>query len=102
MLKPAPRRTALVTGASAGIGQVFCRQLAAQGYDIVAVARRAERLATLAHHLETRHGVRVTPLSVDLGATGAVTSILTALGDMEIDIEIEAQVTQRTVVGEAA
>ena len=81
-----PRRTALVTSASAGIGQVFCRQLAAQGYDIVAVARRAERLVALAQQLETAHGVRVTPLPVDLGETGAVTAMLTALGEVEIDM----------------
>lgn len=81
-----PRRTALVTGASAGIGQVFCRQLAAQGYDIVAVARRAERLVALAQQLETAHGVRVTPLPVDLGEAGAVTAMLTALGEVEIDM----------------
>jgi hypothetical protein len=86
MNHPSPRRTALVTGASAGIGQAFCRRLAAAGYDIVAVARRGERLATLAQELETAHGVRVTPLALDLGEDGAVTALLDALLDVDIDM----------------
>ena len=81
-----PRRTALVTGASAGIGRVFCRRLAAQGHDIIAVARRAERLDALASELANAHGVRVTPLAIDLGEAGAVPALLTALGDVDIDV----------------
>ena len=79
---------ALVTGASAGIGLEFCRQLAAGGYDIVAVARRGERLASLAQQLQATHHVRVTTLAIDLGEPGAVSAILAAVAGMEVDLLI--------------
>jgi short-subunit dehydrogenase len=58
--------TALITGASSGIGAIYADRLARRGYDLILVARNAERLATLAQRLTAETGRTVTPLVADL------------------------------------
>jgi uncharacterized protein len=64
--------TAIITGASSGLGAEFARTLAARGANLVLVARRADRLAALADELASAHGVTIHPLALDLAAPGAV------------------------------
>lgn len=63
---PAERPQALITGASSGIGAAFAERLAHDQYDLILVARRRERLAALAEHLQQNHPVSVEFIEADL------------------------------------
>jgi len=69
------RRTAIVTGASSGIGYALAERAARAGYDVIAVGRRAERLARLAASLAGATG-SITTLALDLRSPGAAKRIV--------------------------
>ena len=71
--------TALITGASSGLGEQFAADLAARGADLVLVARRGDRLDALAQRLREERGVAVLPLATDLSAPGAGTALRSTL-----------------------
>jgi short-subunit dehydrogenase len=79
---------ALITGASAGIGLEFARQLAAEGMNLVLVARRHELLSAHAEELAREFKVEVTPLALDLTRDGAVDELVRTVADREIGMVV--------------
>lgn len=79
-------RWALVTGASSGIGKAFAERLAADGRNVIVVARDHERLDRLQAKLERKHGVRVEPLSADLTDPVELRAVEAAIDGEEVDL----------------
>ncbi|MFC7248804.1 SDR family NAD(P)-dependent oxidoreductase [Halomicroarcula sp. GCM10025324] len=79
--------TALVTGASAGIGAALAREFASHGHDVVPVARRTERLESLAADLESQ-GVTATPIAMDLDRDGAAADLYETVAARDLDVDI--------------
>ncbi|HEY5880589.1 MAG TPA: SDR family oxidoreductase [Nakamurella sp.] len=81
-------RTALVTGASSGIGSKFARELAGRGCDLVLTARSRAKLAELADDLQREHGVRVVVIDHDLAGPGSAQHLLDELNRRDLLIDI--------------
>lgn len=82
------KETALITGASSGIGLEFARLFAADGSDLVIVARREERLKEIAEELEAAHGVKVHVLAKDLTKPKAPEEIFSYAKKEKIQIDV--------------
>ena len=82
------RKTALITGASFGIGAEFARIFAREGYNLVLVARTADKLRQVASELEKAHGTRSLILAADLTDPGAPAYVIdqTTRADIPVDV----------------
>ncbi|MBA4421070.1 MAG: NAD(P)-dependent oxidoreductase [Anaerolinea sp.] len=81
------QRTALITGASAGLGAEYARQLAGLGYNLVLVSRRRERLEQLAQEIKTANPVVVEVLPADLSTDAGITLVEERIKEMD-DLEM--------------
>ncbi|UXI69725.1 SDR family NAD(P)-dependent oxidoreductase [Tahibacter amnicola] len=81
-------RWALVTGASAGIGEAFARELAGKGIHLVLTARREDRLTALAEDLRSRHDIRTETIAADLARPDASARLCEELDRRGITIDI--------------
>ena len=80
--------TAMVTGASKGLGAAFAKELAGRDMNLVLVARSFGPLQDLAESLSAQHGVRCVALEADLAASDAVERIVTELERLELTIDL--------------
>lgn len=81
-------KTALVTGASSGIGKSFAHLLASAGANLVLVARREDRLKELAEDLKNQYGTNVTIIAKDLGTPGSAESLYQDTLSKGLDIDL--------------
>lgn len=81
-------KTALITGASAGLGVEFANQLAGRGANLILVARRKERLQAVADAVVLMHKVEVTVIVADLAEVGAAEKLFKTLARKKLSVDV--------------
>ncbi|HSL31345.1 MAG TPA: SDR family oxidoreductase [Anaerolineales bacterium] len=97
-----PPETALITGASSGIGRELARLFAKDGYDLVLVARNATNLERLARDLRSEYQVKATVIVQDLGVPSAPQAIVNSISSQAIEIDVLVNNAGTQVYGEFA
>ena len=96
---PAADRTAVVTGASSGIGREVARRLARRGHGLTLVARREERLRAVADELHDAHGVRAEVVTADLTDQQAREDIVAAVAGHGLAAQVLVNAAGLSTVG---
>lgn len=91
------KKTALITGASSGIGKEFARIHAEQGGDLVVVARREDKLNALKTELENKHGIKVMVIAKDLTLPGATETEFASTSGMDQTSLFDTTASARSV-----
>ena len=81
-------QTALVTGASAGIGVDIAECFAREGYDLILAARSEPALREVAERLSAKYGVKATPVTVDLGAHGGGAKLAAEIAQRGLRVDV--------------
>lgn len=84
----ANRKTALITGASGGIGEALARTLAQHGYNLILVARTASKLEALGAELSAKNGVEAVSIDGDLSAFDATQKLMTELEARKLNVDV--------------
>ena len=80
--------TALITGASGGIGEAFARRLAGEGYDLFLVARSEDKLQKLCAELSAKHGIKANYITADLGEHGSDEKVFDETTKLDLNIDL--------------
>jgi short-subunit dehydrogenase len=80
--------TALITGASVGLGREFARLFAKDGHDVVLVARSRDKLEALAKELTAQHKVKAHVVDVDLGARDGAQQVFDRVSALGVDVDV--------------
>jgi short-subunit dehydrogenase len=85
---PSANTTALVTGASSGIGTEIARVLASKGHGVTLVARREDRLTDLAREIDAKHNVRAEAIACDLSDETARERLVSQVSERGLEVDI--------------
>jgi short-subunit dehydrogenase len=88
MSNSSERRTALITGASAGIGKAIAEVFADQGFDLVLTARRIDRLHEVARGISSAHGVKAHVIAADLADPAAPATLVREITEAGLQIDV--------------
>jgi uncharacterized protein len=85
---PYKSSTALITGASGGLGEAFAEQLAQRGCNLLLVARSEDKLQTLAQRLQQQHRIKATVIAADLASSSAVEQLIIDVKKKNLDVDL--------------